>query len=152
MTDESGTGPRPSTKAHDWTIETVKVDALIPYWIAKVIGTPNVCQKRVSLESQPTFSSIFKERALDQAKDWIDEQAGAGKYAPNQKPKPENVVHYDPFSFSPEPAGRTGGPVEGECQAHGPHCPGTYVDCEIPISPRCTHENLACEVCGERFC
>mgnify|MGYP003443601780 FL=1 len=101
MTDESGSGPRPSTKAHrpssDWTIETVKVDALIPYWIAKVIGTPNVCQKRVSLESQPTFSSIFKERALDQAKDWIDEQAGAGKYAPNRKPKPEDVVHYDPF-------------------------------------------------------
>lgn len=81
-----------------WTIETVKVDGWFPYWTAKVVGTPDdVGTPAMRLESQPEFRSIFKDRAIDQAKDWIDELVGAGKYAPAEKSEPE-VTQYDPHA------------------------------------------------------
>lgn len=173
-----------------WTIEAVKVAGMIPCWSAKVTAMGDK-----ELPNQPRFFSRNKQQAIKKAKNWIDHQSRAGKYAPE---KPE-IVHYDPHSprnwvekaapekpqnwggLSGPPEGTApeiskdfdwdnpklrieygtsavepptkaelrekplaGGPIEGECLAHGPRCPGTYVDCELVCLTRCP-------LCGERF-
>lgn len=94
MSDTFGDGPSGRTV---WTIETVKVDApLMPFWAATVTGTGGDGLAPTILDNPPKFYSRYKERAIDKARDWIDEQVGAGKYAP-EKWKAQ-VTEYDPFS------------------------------------------------------